>query len=171
MANAIEKPQLVIPIDATHILGALDVARLDQEYFRHLEMTWLREHNTPFMVIVQSGFEKMIRHGGIDNGRASMMGCVLANHAVRLCVADELDGYSRASQNYRRNYDTDTIRLNQPGVSTKTRWDTKEVLDQVFGDEELTEAFMQIRHENARDAAAVTTGFFSLAEIPEVAYT
>jgi hypothetical protein len=171
MTGAIEKPQLVIPINARHILGARDIARVDQDYFRKQEMGWLDKHNTLLKLIVQSDFEKMIKHKGIDNGQALMMGSVLANHAVRLCVADDPDEYARASQNHQRNYEADIIRLKRPGVHITNPWNTKEALDQVFGNEELSEAFMKIHHDTTRDSAAVTVGFFSLAAIPEIAYT
>jgi hypothetical protein len=155
-------PEFVIPIRAQHIRKALGTAREDQDAFRKAERTWL-EANHPLLALHFSlVFEHVIKNRGIEAADAMLAGCVLGSRAVRLCVEAEGMDYQVAIDTTLRNLSEEAQYADQFDSS----WDTAPKLNQVFGNTELTTALMDIKHDNARDGAAVTIGNMCLKSLP-----
>lgn len=164
---SVNDANLVIPIRGSHIRDSLTLARQDQVGFRQAEMTWLETNNPLMKIQVSALFGLVHKDRGIEAAFKVMAGKMLGNHAVRLCVADDLEAYKVAKLNYHRNHDIDQRRLSLPGTKVPTRWDTTESLATVFGDEDLVAAIMNVDSDESRYAAAVAIAYFCLSEVPD----
>jgi hypothetical protein len=163
------KNRLILPIQASHIEEALIIGR--QDGFYETEMNWLEENNTVLWVQTGQLFKQIIDvEKSLVEAEASVSGRLLANRSVRLSVNDSEQGYKRASENYKQNRERYIFHSRIPGSKPQEEWNTEDALLEVFRDESLVAALMQIKHNRSRHSAAVSIGYFCLAEIPEVTF-
>ncbi|HUD06847.1 MAG TPA: hypothetical protein VMR34_03075 [Candidatus Saccharimonadales bacterium] len=156
-----EQPRLIVPIQGLHVRQALALARPNQDGFRKDEMEWMERHSTLMWVHFKELFEASIRVNGLEDSEARFAGDTLGHRAVRLCTGGGPD-YDSVRDNFHHNLELDKRHVDM----TDEPWNSEEILKRIFPDSDLTAALMEIRHGTARDAAAITSGFMCLAEVP-----
>ncbi len=168
----VEKSPLVFPFEAQYVDAALAMGREDQERLRKEEVSWLQENSSYLYALFCGDFAKVIELSGIDTGNAYWAGRAMGNRAIRLFLDDhtELDYEALATQ-YRANVEVDNRRLGDRENPTRVvPWKSHEILTDLFGDERIAGALTKVRHETARETAAITIAFYCLSDIPESAY-
>ena len=158
--------KLLIPIQGAHVCEALATARTNQDDFCNSEMDWLKDNNPAFKEHTEKLFDALAyKHQDRPSAEAMLTGNLLGNHAVRLCTA-ETDSYLKATENYHINRNLDRLRWSGPVKPQGKLWDNEDILMNVFGDEDLAGALLEIKHDFARAAASSTIGYFCLLEMP-----
>lgn len=152
---------LVIPVKAGHVAAAYREASADPDAFRKTEMQWLLDNHPLLRTGLMSAYGVNMAQAGPDLGTPYLLGSTIGHRVVRLC-AEGTGDYETARTNYRHNMDI------AAHLQTTGPWNDVETLDRVFGDHDVSEAMMVIRHDITRAAAASVIGFLCLDEIPDV---
>lgn len=105
-----------------------------------------------------------MRHDGHSMAGPFALGSTIGSVAVGRCTNEAGDRHG-AQLTYAHN-----LRLGRelPDGVAPPSWNTEAALDRLFGDRELTDAFLEIEHPLTRAAAASTVGYLCLDRIPTV---
>lgn len=152
---------LVVPVRSTHVATAYKEASAGPDALRKAEMQWLLEHHPLLRTGLMSAYGVNMEQAGPELGTPYLLGSTIGHRVVRLCT-EQTGDYEIVRANYQHNMDVAT---RKPTVGP---WNSVEAMDRVFGDHELSEAMMVIRHDITRAAAASVIGFLCLDEIPDV---
>lgn len=155
---------LIVPVRAMHVAQAYEEASTDPmgpDAFRQREMQWLLTHHTLLHQGISNAYGENMGRIGPTLGTPYLIGSTIGHRAVRLC-AEETGDYQQVRTNYLNNMDL-AARLETDGP-----WNTKETLDRILGDHDLSESMMRIKHDITRASAASVIGFLCLDKIPEV---
>ncbi len=157
---------LDLPLEAQHLNRALLKAREIGDSFRAEEMRWLDKNNTYTAIHFQDMYRLKIDISGIVEADYFLRGCALGSAAVRLSSEESPFDYSRAINNYQNNLRSQTQKHSLRRNDFQKVYDNPLLLSRLFKDQELIDVIMSIVHPTARDATAVTLGYFCLKEIP-----